>query len=110
MEVRRRSDGEEWVMIAKDSTSYQLLCLFAFRESSEKQAMEKDLLSSSPKCFQHGDRRHQLALCPRVHPTLCLPGVCDSDAEVGLGGGRREMPVCESTCRNTKARWIGMGC
>ena len=97
-------------MIAKDNTSYQLLWVSAFRESPEKQVVEKDLLSSSPKCLQHGDRRHQLALCPRVHPTLCLPGVCDRDAEAGLGGGRWGMPVCESTYRNTKARWTGMGC
>lgn len=44
-------------MITKDNTSYHLLCLFAFRESPEKQVMEKDLLSSSPKCFQHEDIR-----------------------------------------------------
>lgn len=74
MEGRRRIDGEKWVMIAKDDTSYQLLCLFAFRASPEKQGMEKDLLSSSPMCFQHGDRRHEVVLCPQVHTTLCLQG------------------------------------
>lgn len=73
-------------MIAKDN-AYQPLRLAAFGESPEKQVMEKDLLSSSPKCFQHGDRRHLLALCPQVHPTRSPPGVCDRGAEVDLGGG-----------------------
>lgn len=73
MEGRERSDGEERVMIAKDKTSCQLLCHDAFREPPEKQVKEKDFLSSPPQHFQHGDRRQQLVLCPRVHPTLCLP-------------------------------------
>lgn len=106
----RRNAGEERIIIAKDNTSYQLLWLAAFIESPEKQVMGKDLLSSSPNCFQHGDRRQQLPLCPQAGPTLCIPWVCDRDAEGGLGGGRWEMPGCEITSRNTKARWIGMGC
>lgn len=53
-------------------TSRGLLPSESLQTLSEKQVMEQNLLSSSRKCFQHGDRRDQLSLRPRVHLTLCL--------------------------------------